>query len=162
MKIGLLSDSHGHADTTRLAVSVLLDQGAELLIHLGDVGTTQVIDAMIATHPSTAGLVETHVVFGNTDGDRAALGRYARGLGIHVDDPVGRLRVEAGELVFLHGDDSGAMDAAIRDGARYLCHGHTHQARDAHHGATRIINPGALFRARVYSVAILDLERDAG
>ena len=52
------------------------------------------------------------------------------------------------------------MQQALDDGVRYLCHGHTHARADGRQGPTRVINPGALFRATVYSVAVLDPETD--
>ncbi len=160
MKIGLLSDSHGRAATTRRGVDLLLGQGAEVLLHLGDVGTVEVIDALVAEFPETGGRVPAHVVFGNTDWDADGLGRYAGSLGVSVDHPAGRLELEGGDLVFLHGHEEHRMAAALAEGVRYLCHGHTHRAADQRSGVTRIVNPGALFRARVYSVAVIDTAAD--
>ncbi|MCA9019008.1 MAG: metallophosphoesterase, partial [Planctomycetaceae bacterium] len=42
----------------------------------------------------------------------------------------------------------------------YLLTGHSHQSHDFRAGATRRINPGALFRAKVFTVAVLDLATD--
>ncbi|MEM6460132.1 MAG: metallophosphoesterase family protein [Planctomycetota bacterium] len=155
-KIGLLSDSHGRASTTRRGVAALLDHGADVLIHLGDVGTVEVIDALCVDHPDTGAQVPAHLVFGNTDWDLGALTEYAHDLDVKVDHPVGRLPVDGGELVFCHGHEPEPMQRALDDGVRYLCHGHTHRDTDERRGATRVINPGALFRAKVYSVALLD------
>ncbi|MFW6061137.1 MAG: metallophosphoesterase family protein [Phycisphaeraceae bacterium] len=160
-RIGLLSDSHGRARPTRRAVELLLSHGAEVLLHLGDVGSTGVIDALAVTDPASGTQIEAHLVFGNTDWDTAALARYARDLDVAVDHPAGRLALPEGALVFCHGHEREPMQQAIRDHARYLCHGHTHQASDTRDGATRIINPGALHRARQYTVALLDTESDA-
>ena len=158
--IGLLADSHGRAATTRHAVQLLLDHGARLLLHLGDVGTVEVLDALVATAAGQTEPVQAHVVFGNCDWDHQALTRYARTLGIAVDHPVGRMDVAGGALVFCHGHENEQMRRALADGARYLCHGHTHQRADQRQGSTRIINPGALFRAAEYSVAVLDCAAD--
>jgi predicted phosphodiesterase len=46
-------------------------------------------------------------------------------------------------------------------GCEYVLHGHTHRANDVSIAGLRIINPGALFRARPHTVATLDLARDA-
>ena len=158
-RIGLLSDSHGRAATTRRAVDVLLEHGAERLLHLGDIGSVEVIDALLAAGPSGAA-VASHVVFGNTDWDAAALGKYAKELGVVVDHPSGRLSLEAGDLVFCHGHEPAVSRAALAEPVRYLCHGHTHVAADSREGDTRVINPGALCRARRYTVALLDTESD--
>jgi predicted phosphodiesterase len=39
----------------------------------------------------------------------------------------------------------------------FLFYGHTHQAREHHTGRTRVINPGALHRARPKAFVVLDL-----
>ena len=39
----------------------------------------------------------------------------------------------------------------------FLFYGHTHVAEEHRTGPTRVINPGALHRARVKSVLVLDL-----
>ena len=35
-RLGLLSDSHGNLDATEKAIDILMKQGCELVIHLGD------------------------------------------------------------------------------------------------------------------------------
>ncbi|MFA7236977.1 MAG: metallophosphoesterase family protein [Phycisphaeraceae bacterium] len=163
-KIGLLSDSHGRAATTQRAVRLLIGHGAEMLIHLGDVGTVEVIDALLEPLPRDAGPdaspLDVYLVFGNTDWDADALGRYARSLGLHVSHPVGRLQCDGKTIVFQHGHQDAAMEAALASGADYLLHGHTHRTRDQRIGPTRVINPGALFRAAQYTVALLNTEND--
>ena len=42
----------------------------------------------------------------------------------------------------------------------YLLTGHSHVAADSREGTTRLINPGALHRARPYTVALLNLADD--
>lgn len=159
-RIGLLSDSHGRAPTTREAVSLLLEQGVDLLLHLGDVGTVEVIDALVVERPSDGELIEAHVVFGNTDWDRESLARYAQGLGVVVDHPIGRLTFDGQVLAFCHGHETAVMDQALAEPVKWLCHGHSHRMADQQRGATRIINPGALFRASRYTVAVLDTASD--
>ncbi|MEO1237783.1 MAG: metallophosphoesterase family protein [Planctomycetota bacterium] len=160
-QIGLLSDSHGRAATTRRGVQRLLDAGADQLLHLGDVGTVEVIDALCIDHPETGDQIDARLVFGNTDWDIASLTEYAGDLDVAVDHPVGRMTLDGGgELVFCHGHEMGPFNQALAEGVRYLCHGHTHRRADQRQGATRVINPGALFRASVYSVALLDTDAD--
>ena len=43
---------------------------------------------------------------------------------------------------------------------RYVLYGHSHRATDVRIGRVRLINPGALDRARPHTVATLDLKRD--
>ena len=146
--------------TTRLGVQALLASGIDLLIHLGDVGSVEVIDELAVTQPQTGRPVPARLVFGNTDWDAGALGNYATGLGVRVDHPVGRIELDPGELVFCHGHQPRALAQALAQDVRYLCHGHTHQASDTVSGSTRVINPGALCRAHRYTVAVLDTSAD--
>lgn len=130
-------------------------------MHLGDIGTVEVIDALAVNAPASDRQIEAHVVFGNTDWDADVLADYAEDLGIRVDHPVGRLTLGEGELVFCHGHRSRDLEQALAEHVRYLCHGHTHRVLDERAGPTRVINPGALFRASDYTVALLDTDEDA-
>lgn len=172
-KIGLLSDSHGRTATTQRAVRLLIEHGAQILIHLGDVGSVEVIDALLepAAGVEAAGgsggsdggevnPMQVYMVFGNTDWDADSLGRYAKSLGLHVSHPVGRLQCDGKTIVFQHGHQDAAMEAALASGVDYLIHGHTHRMRDQRIGQTRVINPGALFRAAEYTVAMLNTQND--
>ena len=153
MLIGILSDSHGRVAVTARAVQALLDAGAEMLIHLGDFEREQVIDELVG--------YDARIVFGNCDWDIAGLTRHARSVGVTVDDPIGRLEVDSARIAFTHGHVQRLMDAAIAEGVDYLLHGHTHELRDERVGSTRVINPGALFRAARYTAAVLDPQADA-
>ena len=153
--LGLLSDTHGRAGIARDAVELLLDHGADMLIHLGDVGSAEVIDCLAATHESTHQQVEAHLVFGNCDWEAQALTRYAQDLGVIVHDPAGEMTIDGKRLMFTHGHINRVMDHAIESSADYLLHGHTHLQSDTVIGSTRVINPGALFRASRHTVALL-------
>ena len=160
-RVGLLADSHGRAKTTDHAVQLLLQQGADGLIHLGDVGSPEVLEALVAAPPGSRQPVPAHVVFGNTDDRINELDRYGRELGLAVDHPMGWLTLAGQSLAFCHGHEPKRMNEALDLPANYLCHGHTHRARDEKHGQTRVINPGALYRARQYTVALLDTRTEA-
>ncbi len=133
----------------------LLDHGADVLIHLGDVGTVQVLDALAVHHPTAGGQMPAHVVFGNTDWDHQALRRYALDLGIAVHEPAGLIEVDGMTVGFTHGHQPMVMQGLLDEAVTYLLHGHTHQPCDLMRGQTRVINPGALFRARRHTAAIL-------
>lgn len=159
--IGLLSDSHGRAATTRAAVQALLAGGADVIVHLGDIGTEAVIDAMVERLDEAGELdPPVRLVFGNTDYDAASLSRYARTLGVVVDVAVGRLELDGKTIVYTHGDRPALVQEALDQGADYVFHGHTHRQADMRVGRTRVINPGALHRAAVYTVALLDVAAD--
>ena len=59
MRIGILSDTHGHIGNTIEAVRVLQEQNVELVIHCGDIGSIDVVELFAGT--------PTHFVFGNVD-----------------------------------------------------------------------------------------------
>ena len=153
--LGLLSDTHGRAEITREAVEWLLDHGADILIHLGDIGGVEVIDALAVRPVGMEQQVEAHLVYGNCDWESAALGRYARDLGVIEHGLAGELVVDGKRVVFTHGHVASAMDQAIDSGADYLLHGHTHLQSDGIMRQTRVINPGALFRSSRHTVALL-------
>lgn len=160
-RIGLLSDSHGRAATTERAVRLLLEQGVDLIVHLGDIGSVEVIDAMVERLDADGKLdPPIHAVLGNCDWDADGLTRYGKSLGVSMDHPVGRLELDDRTVVFQHGHQDAAMEQALAEGADYLCHGHTHRPRDERVDGCRVINPGALFRAAEYTVAVLDVATD--
>lgn len=150
--LGIMSDSHGRADTTRRAVSALIDAGATTILHLGDIETEQVIDELVGH--------DARLVFGNCDWEWSALERYAEHVGVGVDGWAGEITVDGRRVAFTHGHLRDPMQAAIDSEANYLFHGHTHELRDERVGRTRIINPGALFRAVRYTAAVLEPARD--
>ena len=152
MLIGILSDSHGDANTTARAVAALVAHGSEMLLHLGDIGCDEVIDELTGH--------KTRIVFGNCDWEIDALTRYAELVGVAVDHPLGMIEVERKRIAFTHGDDAALMQRAVDEGMDYLFHGHTHEVTDVRVGTTRVINPGALHRAARYTCALLDPVRD--
>ena len=156
MRLGILSDTHGRAAAAREAAGVLLDRGAGVLIHLGDVGSVDVLRALAVAAARHGSGVPVHVVFGNVDDVRGLSGEAAR-LGLQVDHPAGTLTADGKTVAFQHGDDPSLLRSALAAAPHFLLHGHTHRIRDEMAGATRIINPGALHRAARHTVALLDL-----
>jgi uncharacterized protein len=151
--LGILSDTHGKADMAKAAVRLLIAQGAQYLIHCGDVGDENVLD-QLAGHPAM-------FVFGNNDWDRAGLARYAKEIGVVCGDDMGKLSFDGKLIVVTHGDDERLVQRLL-DEQRidYLFVGHTHYRSDHRQGKVRIINPGALYRAREKTVAVLDTASD--
>ena len=150
--IGVLSDSHGSADTTARAVDELLSRGAQTLIHLGDIETEAVIDELVGHN--------ARIVFGNCDWNEQALRHYAELVGVRVDHPLGIVEIDGKRIAFTHGHLDRLMREAIDEGVDYLFYGHTHTVCDERCGKTRLINPGALFRAPRYTAAVLDPASD--
>ena len=159
MLIGLLSDSH--ANTLRLenAVSLLIQQGAETIVHCGDIGPVDHV-AILAG----AG-VGAYLVAGNMDRYPAELAQEAHARG--VDFAVDFLEVPIGDargLIAMHGHNDQLLREFVSGGQfPYICHGHTHRTADKTYGPVRVICPGALAHPRSPehpTVAILDTDSD--
>jgi len=153
MLIGIISDTHDRVDETRRALALLAARNIHRIIHCGDVGGPPILDLL-------AGFDAT-LVWGNNDWDRTDLTRYARALNIGVGDPFADLTIDGKRFAVAHGDHAGILQRLIA-GAQYdyLLTGHTHVRRDERIGRLRIINPGALHRASIKSVALLDVPTD--
>ncbi|MDP6629817.1 MAG: metallophosphoesterase family protein [Kiritimatiellia bacterium] len=161
MRIGLVSDSHGKRRKLRAALDVLAARGVEAVVHCGDICGTRSLHILASTG------IPTWLVAGNMDRDLLhQLETMTRDTSITfwystVEVPLGNDRY----LVATHGDNEDLLDELIR-GQRfpYVCHGHTHRARDLRIGDVRVICPGAITGPRhpaVATVAILDTEADS-
>lgn len=149
MRIGIVSDSHGHVINTRAAVRMLESLEVEQVIHCGDVGGDEVV-GLFSPWP-------THFVYGNVD-DRRLLGRAIAAAGQTFHEAFGSIELAGRRIAFLHGDDTPLLRQTIAGGQYDLvCHGHTHVAKQVHHGATLVLNPGALYRATPHSIALVEL-----
>lgn len=165
MILGILSDTHGRAELTALALGILRNAGAQVFIHCGDVGGESVLD-QLAT-------VKAHFVWGNTDEPGAALTGHVRALGLPLPGaPPLRLNFGHKSIAAFHGHEPEfARLAQLADNidpgpfrrlaaADYVLFGHRHVPYDRQCGPVRVINPGAIHRAQVRTVATLDLTRD--
>ena len=150
MHIGIVSDTHGNRLMVNLALAELRQRGITTLLHCGDIDDAE-----------TVGLFRgftAHFVFGNCDTDRAELRAAMADIGDTLHDSFGSVELEGVKLAFTHGDDKILMRDVERSGYYdFLFYGHTHQAEEHQSGPTRIINPGALHRARPKTFVVLDL-----
>src|SRR5437868_2638573 len=142
MRIAILSDTHGRTETEAKALAVLRERGIDTVIHCGDIDDA---DTVRLFADFTA-----HFVYGNCDAwDRDGLRRAIRTIGATLHEPFGDLELEGKKIAFLHGDDQRLLhDVEHSEHFDYLFYGHTHQAAERRTGPTRVINPGALHRAR--------------
>ncbi|MFG0257118.1 MAG: YfcE family phosphodiesterase [Phycisphaerales bacterium JB043] len=150
--LGLLSDSHAERERTARAIDLLVSLGADAIVHLGDVCSEGVLDAMAGAP------VALRFVWGNMDEGLGAQERYARSLGMQCDHPAGLYTMCQQRLVATHGHMAWVERQAREIGADYLLHGHTHTVRDESVDGLRVLNPGALHRANRYTVGVLALE----
>ena len=146
--LGILSDSHGEQLRTRVALQLLQSLGCEMMIHLGDVETCEVID-------ECAGL-PVKLLFGNCDVVHR-LHNYAEMLDVEVVHPFYEFKRCEIRFSCLHGDDFQLYESMLEnEEVDVIFHGHSHQTRDEMVKNTRCINPGALHRAKSYTVATFE------
>jgi len=150
MQIGILSDTHSRYQTVETALALLQARNVNFLIHCGDIEDAETVWLFQG--------FTTHFTFGNCDTERTELRQAIHGIGANLDENWGHLELDGRKLAFTHGDDKRLFHDLEQSGAfDYIFHGHTHQAVDYRKGSTRIINPGALHRARAKTFVILDL-----
>jgi putative phosphoesterase len=150
MQIGIISDTHSRYATVENALGLLQARNVNFLIHCGDIEDAETVWLFQG--------FTVHFVFGNCDYERAELRQAMYGISATLYESYGCLELDGKKLAFTHGDDKPLFhDLLQSETFDYLFHGHTHQAEDRQHGPTRIINPGALHRARPKTFVILDL-----
>ena len=149
MRIAIVSDTHSRAATVEQTLALIAGRDIERIIHCGDLED----DDTVRLFPA-----HTHFVFGNCDHDRNGIRAAIDDIGATLHEPFGHLDLDGKRLAFLHGDDAPLLrDLIVSEAFDYLFHGHTHVRRDERIGPTRVINPGALHRARPKTFAILDV-----
>ncbi len=153
MQIGILSDTHNHLHRTDRAVKILRDAGAEALFHCGDLASPEIVVA--------CSLMPFYFTFGNHDSDMVRiLEQSAKEQGAHCLHWGGEVTLDGKRIALVHGHLTSDLRPLLDAEPDYLLTGHSHQTHDFHVGVTRRINPGALFRASEYSVALLNLSTD--
>jgi len=150
MRIGIVSDTHSRDQTVARALHLLRAHSVEVVLHCGDI-----------EDPATVRLfhdLPTHFVFGNCDMDRDGLGRTIAEIGATLHEPFGHVELAGHNIAFVHGDHKRLLNELEQSGRYdFLFYGHTHHAEEHRTGPTRVINPGALHRARPKTLVVLDL-----
>ncbi|SRR5579885_2248915 len=154
MQIAVLSDTHGRHETVEKALQVVQRRNVHFVLHCGDIDDSETVWLFQG--------FTAHFVFGNCDRDRHGIRQAAYGIGATIHEPFGLVELEGLKLAFVHGDDAGLLrDLERSEAFDYLFYGHTHQAEERRTGPTRVLNPGALHRARPKSFLFLDLPSGA-
>lgn len=159
MKIGIVSDTHGREKTLQKAVTLLLARGAETIVHCGDIGSARCLEILAESD------LKVYAVAGNMDRHAEDLEQAAQQAGVTFAWETVELPLGDGQyLVATHGHLEGILrELLVGQRFPYVCHGHTHVARDERVGKVRVINPGAIFHPRRGSptVALLDTDSDS-
>ncbi|HJL60562.1 MAG TPA: metallophosphoesterase [Pseudomonadales bacterium] len=138
MKIGLISDSHDHADHVSRAISVFQDQHVDVVIHAGDVVSPPIVSLFQGCG------MELHGVFGNNDGEKLGLTKLFEAADgeLHGDFA----DFESGGLRFgvYHGTSDPLLKAIVAsDLYDVVVSGHIHQVVNKKEGETLVLNPGS-------------------
>lgn len=153
MRVGILSDTHDQLYRTERAVKLLQEAGAEALIHCGDFTTPDIVEA--------CSVLPFYFVFGNNDVDSTSMLQLrAIDSGAVCLKWSGVVELSGKRLGVTHGHLTSDLRSIQTTPLDYLFTGHSHETHDQRHGTTRRINPGALYRASIYTVAVLDLSND--
>ena len=144
MKICIVSDSHDRADPLAQAVREGAADGAEAVIHCGDVIGTQTLRAAMSVG------LPMLVIHGNNLGDPVSLGRRAREsngrLQYHGADA--RLALGGRRVFAVHYPEYGYAMACTGEWDLVCC-GHSHTAgidevRNVKDATTWLVNPGTV------------------
>jgi putative phosphoesterase len=154
MHLGILSDTHGQLARTVRAVTTLINQGAEALVHCGDLTGPEIVHACC-----TAGR-PCWFVLGNCDYDEPGLRAAIDATGSVCLGYGGIIELGGRRVAVTHGDRPEEVRRLVAERPDYLLSGHSHRRADHRDGPTRHINPGALHRATPWTVALLDLAAD--
>jgi putative phosphoesterase len=150
MRLGIISDTHGHASFAAQAAIQLRELSVDVVLHCGDIGSESIVD-LFAEWPA-------HYVLGNCDYDDEGLRQAVEAAGKEFHGEFGALEFAGKKIALLHSHDAERFRKTIASGAYDLvCYGHTHQAESHRVGPTLVLNPGALYRANPKSFATVEL-----
>ena len=144
MRICIVSDSHDRADALTQAVQAAKDEGAQAVIHCGDLIGTQTLRGALAT-----GLT-LHLIHGNNIGDQISLARWVRERNgqFEYHGPDARIELGGKKIFAVHYPEYGYAMACTGDWDLVCC-GHSHvaaieQVPNVKGGKTWLVNPGTV------------------
>src|SRR5262245_3246962 len=131
MKIAVMSDTHGKLEITQVAIHLLCERGAELILHCGDIDSTDTVRLFRG--------VPTQFVFGNWDRSRTRMADAMRNIGAIGHNGPGDLVLASKRIAWLHGHISGER-ARLESSGDYdfLFYGHSHRAETHRTGRTLV------------------------
>lgn len=151
--LAILSDTHDNIPPTELVIQDITTHQPDYVLHCGDFTTPDTLRLFRGTN--------LECVYGNCDYDKTGLSDTAAELGFSPIGYTKELTIEQKKIFMLHGDNQTTLSHAIHSQSfDYIFHGHTHEQKDILVGTTRVINPGALSRAKILTYATLDLSTD--
>jgi putative phosphoesterase len=144
MKICVVSDSHDRAEPLAQAVREAKAEGAEAVIHCGDLIGAQSLKPAIAVG------LPIHLIHGNNSGDPTALHKLVQSSGglLKYHGPDARIDLAGRAIFAVHYDHYGYAMACTGDWALVCC-GHSHHAEarkvaNVKGTETWLVNPGTV------------------
>jgi putative phosphoesterase len=151
MIICILSDTHNSRSVAKRAASQVATHAPEAVIHCGDLESPDMLEIF-------SGL-PMHLVFGNCDWDTQGIRKKAEQLSFGEVGYSIELTLAGKKIFAHHGNNGTLLSQALASGEfDYIFHGHTHRKDDQQEGRTRIICPGALYRADSFTFSVLNLQ----
>src|SRR5688572_22391971 len=118
MRLGIVSDTHGHVPYATEAVRMLEQFEVDVILHCGDVGSREIV-RLFSKWPA-------HFVAGNVD-HGPTIRAAAAECGATYHGAMASLELSGVRIAILHGDDGRRLAEAVAGGEYALvCHGHTH------------------------------------
>jgi putative phosphoesterase len=144
MRIGLISDTHGHLDPKVEG----LFTGVDHILHAGDIGYTSIVLQLEGIAPTTAVLGNNDAMPDFRESERIELGGY-KFIVHHIVDPV---------------SPSDTLRRLLsHEKPDFVVFGHSHRSADQTVGSVRYLNPGYSGKPRLglaRTVAVLELPPD--
>ncbi|RUM35349.1 MAG: YfcE family phosphodiesterase [Desulfobulbus sp.] len=139
MLIAILSDSHDHIPNLQRAVLAANREGAEMLIHCGDLISPFMLPQLHAFNGPV------HLIYGNNAGDQHLISSRCETMFANISHHGLQGEVEIAELriCFIHYPDT-ARALALTGDYDVVCCGHNHVAAVERFGRCLLINPGDL------------------
>jgi putative phosphoesterase len=144
MKLCIVSDSHDRAEPLAQAVREAKAQGAEAVIHCGDLIGAQTIK------PALAAGLPIHAIHGNNLGDPQAMHKQSRMSGglLQYHGPDARLDLGGRSIFVVHYDSHGYAFACTGE-FDLVCCGHSHKAEarqvpNVKGAMSWLLNPGTV------------------
>ncbi len=139
MLIAICSDSHDHIPNLHRAVQLANREGAELLIHCGDLISPFMLPRLHAFQG------QVHLIYGNNAGDQHLISSRCATMFDNITHHGLKGVVEAGgrRLCFIHYPDTGRA-LAMTGKYDIVCCGHNHEQGVERIGSCLLVNPGDL------------------
>lgn len=152
MRIAIVSDSHDHIPNLQRAVQRANREGAEMLIHCGDL----ISPFMLTSLHAFQGPV--HLIYGNNAGDQPLIASRCttRFANLHHHGDQGTLIAGSCRIAITHYPQS-ARELALSGAYDLVCYGHDHTYLVDRLGGCLLINPGDLLgKDEIPSLALLE------